>query len=496
MTTRALQWDMFLAGIMDSDGNPLASGTLTFYAAGTSTLKNVYSDKAKTTPYTSRTLDSTGRVQIYGDGYYKVVVKDSSGTGFKTYDNLWIQSTNYYSRTVTGNTTATVEDDFIMCNTNGGTITVTLMEIADGGVTHPLNIKRNGSNTVVIDGGADETVDGSATYTISTDKRTVQLISDGTNWQISSVPVAALWDADEDTGIQVEESADEDKVRIDTGGTQRLLVDSAGLTFDADGDILPDEDNKADLGSSSKEFKDGYFDGTIYIDAMDADGTALTAAELQQLATIGATTISANQWSTVGSMAETLTGTELNILDELPSVRGYVQRPKFRWKDGDEIYIGAGAYHHSGTSEQVVYWNSELTFVLQSGGSNALSDDYGADGWHYIYLDDSAIVTQGAALLDADCFLNETTAPAWSVAKKGWYNGNDRCIFACYETGGAILSFYHDGSDYIMWDEDFAGGTTAKTDADYINQTPSDTWDDVYFTNSRLFNNGNGCYPC
>lgn len=40
-----------------------------------------------------------------------------------------------------------------------------------------------------------------------------------------------FWDADKDTGIQVEESTDEDKVRIDTGGVERLVIDSQGGDF-------------------------------------------------------------------------------------------------------------------------------------------------------------------------------------------------------------------------------------------------------------------------
>lgn len=126
------------------------------------------------------------------------------------------------------------------------------------------------------------------------------------------------------------------------------------------------------------------------------------------------------------------------------------QRSKFKWKDADEIYIGAGIYFHDGTTRQTVFWDAELTFVLQSAGSNALSDDYGADGWHYIYLDDSAIVTNASPELDETCFLNETTAPTWSAAKHGWYNGSDRCIFAVYETGDAIIEFYHDGGDFVL----------------------------------------------
>ena len=38
-----------------------------------------------------------------------------------------------------------------------------------------------------------------------------------------------LSDADGDTKIQVEESADEDKIRFDTGGTERAIIDSTGL---------------------------------------------------------------------------------------------------------------------------------------------------------------------------------------------------------------------------------------------------------------------------
>ena len=41
---------------------------------------------------------------------------------------------------------------------------------------------------------------------------------------------AQLTDADNDTLIQVEESADEDKIRFDTAGTQRMILDSTSLT--------------------------------------------------------------------------------------------------------------------------------------------------------------------------------------------------------------------------------------------------------------------------
>jgi hypothetical protein len=43
--------------------------------------------------------------------------------------------------------------------------------------------------------------------------------------------IAALSDDDSDTLVQVEETTDEDKIRFDTNGTQRALIDSDGLTL-------------------------------------------------------------------------------------------------------------------------------------------------------------------------------------------------------------------------------------------------------------------------
>ena len=74
-------------------------------------------------------------------------------------------------------------------------------------------------------------------------------------------------DADTDTKIQVEESSDEDIIRFDIAGTEQITL--------ADGVLKPTTDNDIDLGTSSLEFKDGYFDGTVYTDAVDLAGTDL-----------------------------------------------------------------------------------------------------------------------------------------------------------------------------------------------------------------------------
>jgi len=73
----------------DANGNPLASGSVEFFEAGTSTPKDVYSDSTKTTNLGGTvSLDASGRAAIALDGSYKAIVKDSSGVTVYTADNL------------------------------------------------------------------------------------------------------------------------------------------------------------------------------------------------------------------------------------------------------------------------------------------------------------------------------------------------------------------------------------------------------------------------
>ena len=78
-------------------------------------------------------------------------------------------------------------------------------------------------------------------------------------------------DADSNTSIAFSGS---DVITITTGGETQVTFNN--------GSILPTTDNDVDLGSSSFEFKDGYFDGTLHADAINFNGTAIsaTAAEL------------------------------------------------------------------------------------------------------------------------------------------------------------------------------------------------------------------------
>jgi len=75
-----------------STGLPYAGGTLTFYASGTSTPLDTYSDSALTTPNSNPlTLDSAGRnsAVFLQNLPYKVVLKDSLGNEIGTADPVY-----------------------------------------------------------------------------------------------------------------------------------------------------------------------------------------------------------------------------------------------------------------------------------------------------------------------------------------------------------------------------------------------------------------------
>ena len=103
-----------------------------------------------------------------------------------------------------------------------------------------------------------------------------------------------------------------DTMAFSAGGTSQFTM--------TDGVIAPVTDNDVDLGTSSLEFKDAYFDGTVHTDAINLDGTAITstAAELNLLDGVSGLV----QADFTKLAAVTSSATELNLLD---GVSGLVQ---------------------------------------------------------------------------------------------------------------------------------------------------------------------------
>jgi hypothetical protein len=97
-------------------------------------------------------------------------------------------------------------------------------------------------------------------------------------------------------------------VFVDAGGAGSAVEQ---IRFQ-DGAIVPVTDNDVDLGASGTEFKDLYVDGTAYVDAINYNGTAIsaTAAELNIMDGVTASTSELNIMDGV-----TATTAEVNLMD-------------------------------------------------------------------------------------------------------------------------------------------------------------------------------------
>ena len=313
--------------------------------------------------------------------------------------------------------------------------------------TNPIILDSNGEADVWID-----STDGAYRFKLTDSNDVTLWTKDG----IKSSDRIEMVDDDGDTKIQVEESTDDDTIRFDCAGVNNVLTLTASAIS---GSLVKDEDT---MVSDSPYHVATQQSIKAYADSVEAAANTYTDTE------ITATEVYADAADT--ALQSTILG----------SYPGLVIRGRFSWKDGDEIYIDPAVYDHQGTTTQLIKWDSQLSYMFGSSGSNSSSSDLAsADTWVYVYLDDSAIVTLGSNIITAAEILAVTEAPVWSASKHGWYGsaaaGNavaaDRCIFAVLldSAGTAILEFYGEGDEIIFADE-----ITSRVPSDL-----DDTWMDV-----------------
>ena len=169
------------------------------------------------------------------------------------------------------------------------------------------------------------------------------------------------------------------KVVIDNPNNQiEFSVDVSSSSVEQfvvkDGVIEPTTDNDIDLGSSSKEFKDLYIDGTAHLDAINFNGTAITstAAELNILDGV------------------TATATELNIMD------GGTAASSTTVADADRV-----VFNDNGTMKQVAvtdlaaYFDDEITAMPNLVTTGALNSGSITSGFGTIDTGSSTITTTG-----------------------------------------------------------------------------------------------------
>lgn len=137
----------------------------------------------------------------------------------------------------------------------------------------PDEIELTGTNTL--------TVDLSSYGTISGTWRVIVLDVGST----VANPQIVIQDADGDTKIQVEESADEDKIRFDAGGTQEAQIDSDGLTLKSgasvnelstDGTLAGNSDDAVPTEKAVKTYADGGL-ANVYVGTLTRDVSVANA---------------------------------------------------------------------------------------------------------------------------------------------------------------------------------------------------------------------------
>jgi hypothetical protein len=120
---------------------------------------------------------------------------------------------------------------------------------------------------------------------------------------------------------------------------------------------------------------------------------------------------------------------------------GYLQRPVFSYVDADTLKIGPGVYHHMGTTDQFVEWDTDITLNVSVSGTR----------FYYLYISDEQIRRHGKSVLSADDFTLSLTAPTYKGTAHAWMNGLDRCIFAVQEYNTVMRKFFHDGGDFVQY---------------------------------------------
>jgi cytoskeletal protein CcmA (bactofilin family) len=132
-------------------------------------------------------------------------------------------------------------------------------------------------------------------------------------------------DADTDTSITFSGS---DVITVANGGTGQITFNN--------GSIVPVTDDDIDLGTSSLEFKDAYFDGTVTTDALVADTADINGGTVDG-ATIGASSATTVKGTTVTATTAFVPGTS----DGATLGTTALEFGDLYLADGGVVYLGA-----------------------------------------------------------------------------------------------------------------------------------------------------------
>jgi cytoskeletal protein CcmA (bactofilin family) len=164
------------------------------------------------------------------------------------------------------------------------------------------------ATTIDINGAVD--VSGNLSVGGNLDVTGTLDLSDSNFTNVGSIQLDSIaGDGDTDTSITFSGS---DVITVAAGGSNQV-------TF-TDGAIVPSTDNDIDLGTSSVEFKDAFFDGTVTTDALVADTADINGGTLDGV-TIGGSSAAAITGTTITGTSFVIGSADINE-SELETIDG------------------------------------------------------------------------------------------------------------------------------------------------------------------------------
>jgi hypothetical protein len=211
-------------------------------------------------------------------------------------------------------------------------------------------------------------------------------------------------------GEIVIDAADAAGVIIKINGTAQLSV--------VDGSITPTTNNDIDLGTSSYQFKDGYFDGTLEADDVTIGGTNVVTGSL--VTTLG--TVSAGVWqgTAIASTyiaADAITGAKIadDAIDSEHYTDGSIDNAHLADDavDSDELAAGAIDTAHIADNQVTVAKIEDIARgSIIYGNASAASAELTKGSANYVLTSDGTDIAWAAASAGAVTYEGGNTSEA------------------------------------------------------------------------------------
>jgi hypothetical protein len=242
---------------------------------------------------------SGANVTIAADAV-KVVYSDGGGSGAAVYDAFTDLALGGTPTATNLTVSSAVTADSVTATTLTGSTSVKT----------PLIEYTDGDDAITIADGGGITAAAGITSTAAANTFGATSFNDADITNVGNISVdGVLGDADSNTAMTF---STDDKIRFQCAGENQLVI--------SDGAIYPNTDDNVDLGTSVYEFKNGYFDGTLYTDAISNNGSITSATFF---------------YSSDAALKEDIQTIE-NPLEKVQQLRGV----SYKWKDTGRKDIG------------------------------------------------------------------------------------------------------------------------------------------------------------